>query len=62
MNLLLLSGVKKKTIFQCKGLYSRETTHSVGVPHKQILAFIRLQHKLGDADACRGVTVEHDGG
>lgn len=49
--------------FQCKGVvYSRETTHSLGVPHKQVLAFIRLQHELGDADACSGVTVEHDGG
>lgn len=47
---------------QCKGVYSRETTHGLGVPHKQVLAFICLQHELGDADACGGVTVEHDGG
>lgn len=32
--------------------YSREAAHGVGVPHKQILAFIRLQHELWDADAC----------
>lgn len=45
-----------------EGVYSREATHGVGVPHEQILAFVRLQHELGDADAGRGVALEHDGG
>lgn len=45
-----------------KSVSSRETAHSVRLPYKQILAFVRLQLELGDADACRGVTVEHDGG
>lgn len=45
-----------------KSVSSRESAHSWGVPHKHILASIRLQHKLGDAVACRGVTAEHDGG
>lgn len=42
----------------CKKMYSRQITHSIRVPHKQILAIVRLQHKLRDADTCWRVTVE----
>lgn len=41
---------------------SRQNADGCRVPHKQILAFVRLQHELGDADACRVAAVEHDGG
>lgn len=41
---------------------SREDADGVRVPHKQVLALVRLQHELRDAHAGRGPAVEHDGG
>lgn len=45
----------------CDWVSSRQAD-GLRVPHKQVLALVRLQHELGDADACRRAAVEHYGG
>lgn len=59
----LMSGEETEELLynRTNSVYSHQTTHSVCVPHKQILAFVRLPHELGNADACRWAAVEHDG-
>lgn len=43
-------------------VYSHQPTHGFCVPHKQVLAVVRLQQELWDADADRRAAVERDGG
>lgn len=50
-------GIKVR-LLKKKKKDSHQITHSVCVPHKQILAIVRLQHKLRDADTCWRVTVK----
>lgn len=62
LDLLLLSSVTGYHGWPIRGRPLRQVAHGVGLPHKQVLAVVSLQHELGEAHTSLWVAVEHDGG